>query len=193
LAPGERRVHYKTNHLNFPNLNTAFYTDTAKAKVKSARQYLYAQIWTNGYGYDRFHPLKLKCDTHQSLTTFANEDGVPKQVITDGAKELTMSEWDKTCKKLHIYQSATLPYSPWQNKAEASIRELKKKIRTMMRNSGSPKRLWCYCGELASALRRLTASQQHSLQGRTPFEHVHGSTPDISVYALFSWYEPVFT
>jgi hypothetical protein len=112
LAPGERRVHYKTNHLNFPNLNTAFYIDTAKAKFKSARQFLYAQIWTNEYGYDRFHPLKLKCDTHQSLTTFANEDGVPKQVVTDGAKELTMSEWDKTCKKLHIYQSATLPYSP---------------------------------------------------------------------------------
>jgi len=192
LAPGERRVHYKSNHLNFPNLNAVFYTDTAKARVKSVRQYLYAQIWTDGQGYDRFHPILRKSDAHHSLKTFVNEDGIPKQIITDGAKELTLTEWQKYCKKLFIYQSATIPYSPWQNKAEASIRELKKKIRTMMRNSGAPKRMWCYCGELAAALRRLTASQQFDLQGRTPYEHIHGSTPDISMYALFSWYEPVF-
>lgn len=192
LAPGERRVHYKTNHLQFPNLNEIFYTDTATASIKSCRQYRYAQVYTNGKGYDRFHPMKNKSDASYSLSTFVQEDGIPKQLITDGAKELTLTEWDKICRKLHIYQSATLPYSPWQNKAEASIRELKKKIRTMTRNKRSPRRLWCYCGELAAALRRLTASQLFDLQGRTPYEAVHGSTPDISLYALFSWYEPVF-
>ena len=192
LSPGERRVHYKSNHLNFPTLNEVFYSDTAKAKFKSARQFKYAQIWTNGKGYDRFHPLLAKSDAFHSLTTFLNEDGIPKQIITDGAKELHLAEWGKICKKMSIYQSATIPYSPWQNKAESSVRELKKKVRTMMRKTGSPKRLWCYCGELAAALRRLTASQQFDLQGRTPYEHVHGSTPDISAYALFSWYEPVF-
>jgi hypothetical protein len=38
----------------------------------------------------------------------------------------------------------------------------------------------------------LTASTIPQLRGRTPTEYVEGSTPNISAYALFYWYQPVF-
>ena len=42
-----------------------------------------------------------------------------------------------------------------------------------------------------AAIRRLTALEMPQLQGRVPEEDVLGSTPDISQYAQFDWYEPV--
>jgi hypothetical protein len=42
-----------------------------------------------------------------------------------------------------------------------------------------------------AAIRRLTALDMPQLQGRVPDEDVLGSTPDISQYAQFDWYEPV--
>jgi hypothetical protein len=45
---------------------------------------------------------------------------------------------------------------------------------------------WC------AAVRRLTASSIPQLNGRTQTEYVEGSTPDISSYAMFDWYQPVY-
>jgi hypothetical protein len=74
--------------------------------------------------------------------------------------------------------------------AEASIRELKQGIRMAMWRTNSPKALWCYCGKWVVAIRRLTAMPK--LEHRTPTEASLGSTPDISSYAQFDWYEPVY-
>jgi hypothetical protein len=59
-----------------------------------------------------------------------------------------------------------------------------------MRRTRSPKALWCYCGKWVAAIRRLTAMPK--LEDRTPTEKALGSTPDISQYCQFDWYEPVF-
>jgi hypothetical protein len=83
----------------------------------------------------------------------------------------------------------TVPYSSWQNLAEASIRERKRSIRRAMRHSGSPRKLWNFCGVWWAAVRRLTSMDK--LDGRTPTEVITGTTPDISQYAEFDWYEPI--
>jgi hypothetical protein len=62
-----------------------------------------------------------------------------------------------------------------------------------MRHRNVPKRLWCYAGQHAAALRRHCALDIPSLEGRTPIEAVTGSTPDITPYCLFEFYEPVRT
>jgi hypothetical protein len=59
-----------------------------------------------------------------------------------------------------------------------------------MRRTRSPKALWCYCGKWVAAIRRLTAMPK--LEDRIPTEKALGSTPDISQYCQFHWYEPVF-
>jgi hypothetical protein len=58
-----------------------------------------------------------------------------------------------------------------------------------MRRSGSPRKLWNFCGVWCAAIRRLTSMDK--LDGRTPTEVVTGTTPDISQYAQFDWYEPI--
>ena len=52
--------------------------------------------------------------------------------------------------------------------------------------------MWCFAAEWTSALRRLTASDIPSLDNRVPEEEVSGSTPDISAYAMFDFFQPVW-
>jgi hypothetical protein len=127
-----------------------------------------------------------------ALMPFIQKVGFPQTIVTDNAPdEEVYGEFGKICRKFHIKQEQTVPYSPWSNLAESSIRELKVGIRTALQPSKEPKRRWCYCGKWVAAKRRLTALDLPQLQGRVPDEDVLGSTPDISQYALFDWYERV--
>ena len=92
----------------------------------------------------------------------------------------------------NVNLKVTVPYSPWQNLAEASVRECKSMPRRLMRRVHAPKRTWTYAAKWITALRRLTASSIPDLEGRTPTEYVTGSTPDITVYCLFQWYDYVY-
>jgi hypothetical protein len=59
-----------------------------------------------------------------------------------------------------------------------------------MRKHRAPRRTWCYAGEAAARIRRLTASDLCG--GRTPEELVTGNTPDISEDSTFEFYELVW-
>jgi hypothetical protein len=72
------------------------------------------------------------------------------------------------------------------------MRELKKSVRRTLQRTGTPLRLWPYCMELCAAVQRLTANSIPQLNGRTPTEYVEGSTLDISSYAMFDWYQPIY-
>ena len=62
-----------------------------------------------------------------------------------------------------------------------------------MLRAQSPKRLWDYCGEWVAAIRRLTAHEIPTLQGRVPSEVLEGLTPDILEYAhQFEWFKYVW-
>jgi hypothetical protein len=76
---------------------------------------------------------------------------------------------------------------------EVKIRELKKGIRRApMRKARMPYRLWNFCGEWVSAIRRYTAHNIPLLEGRVPAESIEGNTPDILEYAQFDWYQYVW-
>jgi hypothetical protein len=55
-----------------------------------------------------------------------------------------------------------------------------------------PARLWDFCVKWSCDVRNKTASICFILDGRTPYEAVMGSTPDISSLATFNFYEPVW-
>lgn len=124
--------------------------------------------------------------------SFIHDNGIPQELVSDNAPAEHRGRWGEICKEYHIKQTQTVPGSPWQNRAEHAVREFKVAIRRALRRRRAPRRLWCYCGEWVSAIKRLTASKLPRLGGRTAEEHVLGSTPDISAYAQFDWYEPVF-
>ena len=41
--------------------------------------------------------MKQKLHAHHALNRFLHEVGIPPEMLTDGALELTKSEWGKTC------------------------------------------------------------------------------------------------
>ena len=193
LVPADRRTRQRLNHLKFPTLWVDLYTDTMfSGRVPSIRKCTAAQVFTNGRGYDRFYPIRSKAFAPDSLMSFIQDVGIPKTIISDNAGEEIHGDWATTCRKFRIEQKHTVPYSPWQNLAESAIREIKRSIAKLLRRTTAPKRLWCYAGQWATAVRRLTALDIPSLEGRVPTEQVDGRTPDISEYAQFDWYKDVW-
>ena len=62
----------------------------------------------------------------------------------------------------------------------------------MIKSTTTPVRLWDYCWEYIASITSLTATDHFLLDGVTPFEKVHGYTPDILEYIIFSWYQWVW-
>jgi hypothetical protein len=120
---------------------------------------------------------------------FIHEAGIPQKLVSDGPIEQMESDFAKTSRIHHIKREFTVPHSPWQNLAEASIRQLKQGTRAAMRRTRTPKRRWCYCIQWIAAIRRQTSMDK--LDDRTPMEATFGSMPDISQFTQFDWYELV--
>ena len=192
LNPVERRYRTRQSHLRFPTLNTRMYTDTMFAASKSLRGNKCAQVFTNGVGYDLFYPLKKESLASEALNEVIRTVGVPKELVSDGARAEIYGRFGAVAKEYRIKQRLTEPYSGWQNRAEAAIREIKRGIRRATQRAKSPNRLWDYCGEWVTAIRRLTAHDIPSLHDRVPCEVVESNTPDISEYAQFDWYQYVW-
>ena len=85
----------------------------------------------------------------------------------------------------HLKQ--TEPYSPWQNAAESTIRELKKVARRNMIKSNSPKKLWDDWLELEMEIRSCTANNVVELKGEVPRTVMKGETANITYLCEFGW------
>ena len=115
--------------------------------------------------------------------------GTPPSIHSDGAKDFVKGAFAKKAKKYGISLTTTEPHSPWMNRAEDGIREVKKFARSIMEKYVVPIRLWCFAYEYGAEILCLTATGKYQLQGRTPFEIVMNYTPDISEYVNFHFYQ----
>jgi hypothetical protein len=190
--PAMRRFKTQMAHLRYPRLHGTFYADIMEPKVKSIDSHKYAHVIGNGRGFTKVYPMERKNESIHSLDEFVKKVGVPETLICDN--DTTMegwSEWRKRIRKYNINPQYTEPYSPFQNKAELDIRELKRMIRRFQDKSKSPKRLWNYLAILCAKIRSFTAGTNPDLNGRCAFEQVLGWTPDISTYVMHEWFEVV--
>lgn len=190
-----RRVKTRAHQNRYRQLGgylAAFASDTFKSNVKSTRGNTYTQLFCNRGNFVRCFPMKSKSHAGHALDRFIHEVGVPREILTDGAKELIFADWGKTCAKHRIYQVTTEPDSPWQNHAELMGGIIKRKVRHRMRITNTPVRLWDYCWEYISSIISLTASNHLLLDSVTPSEKVFGFTPNISEYISFHWYQWVW-
>lgn len=94
---------------------------------------------------------------HTMLMQFIQEVGIPKNCLVDCAPEERHGEWGRVVKHYHIKLRTTEAYSPWQNRAEASIREAKKLIGRVLRKTGAPVEFWCYAAQWAAKITSLAA------------------------------------
>lgn len=171
---------------------STFCSDTFKSNVTSLRGNKYTQLFCNRGNYVTAYPMKEKGHANLSLDRFIHEVGIPSEMMTDGAKELTVSDWGKTCQRYKIRQVQTEPHTPWQNYAELCGGIIKRMVRFQMKSTAAPVVLWDYCWALVCHRRCLTVTNNIYLEGETPFMKVHGYTPDISEYLTFQWYDWVW-
>lgn len=194
VNPTDRRFNTRKPHLVFPTMRgSKMYTDTMFANVKSIHKKVAAQVWTDGNGYCLFYPLNSKSQAHETIHKMVHDmQGIPEVIVKDGSKEQSSAKWNEEINLIRCRQHTTEPFSQWQNKAEAEIRELKRGIKRHTVRSRSPRRLWEYCGKWVAAIRRLTALSMQSLDGFNAYERVHARRADISEYAQFDWYQYVY-
>jgi hypothetical protein len=192
IHPIERRYRTKNSTLRYNHLNSVFRADTMFSNVRSALGNTLAQVFVNDQGFSKVVPGQLKSEAGYALQELIQDVGIPKGIHTDDAKELTGGKWKEVCKSHGIAMSNTEPYSPWQNRAEGLIKEIKRHVRRLMSRTRSPKRLWDYCAVYVSDLRNRLALPLYQLHGRTPYEILTGNTPDISEYLEYEWYQPVW-
>ena len=95
----------------------------------------------------------------------------------------------KKVRKFGIWSSFTEPLSPWQNRAEYAIGEVKRHARMLMQKTLTAVRLWCFCYEYVADILSPCATGRFDLRGRTPYEVVTNYTPDIFEYVSFSWFQ----
>ena len=169
-----------------------FASDTFKSNVKSLRGNTYVQLFCNRGNYSKCFAMKKKEDAHHALDRFIHEVGVPHEILTDGALELTKAEWGKTCRRHNIQQITTEPHSPWMNPSELAGGIINRRVQSRMKATNTPARLWDYCWEYESHLRSVTAMQHITLDDVTPFEKVHGYTPNIAELLTHKWFDWVW-
>ena len=128
VHPIHRRYKTKQQQLRYNQLACKFYSDTMFCSTKSTRGNVCGQVFCNDTDFTRFYPMRTKGDAGNALKMFVQDVGIPSAMHTDGAREETVGVWGKTIKDLGIRQTTTEPYSAWQNRAESSIKELKKAV-----------------------------------------------------------------
>jgi len=195
LFPIEKRFRTKQAQLRYNQLggrHGRFYSDTFFASVPTLRQCKMGQLYTNDIGFSKIYPMRLKSEVPDTLKTFIHDVGIPSAIHADEARELMEGKFRSLCKEFGIQVTYNEPHSPWQNRAEAGIKELKRHAHRKMKARNVPLRLWDFCCRWSCDVRSRTASNSFALEGRTPYEVVMGHTPDISSLAEFDFYEPVW-
>ena len=187
-----RRFRTDKAHMRYKRLATKqglFYVDTLLSKIKSIRGFTCGDLYTNNLGFRKFFPMETQSESPHALQHFIEIVGIPPTLHSDNAKVFSKGAFVKKCKKFDINKTYTEPLSPWQNRAESGIKEVKKYGRRLMERESAPLTLWCFAYEHAADILSLLASGVYQLGGRTPYEHVMHYTPDISEYVTFRWYQ----
>ena len=184
-----KRMRTNDRMLRYKRLPCNVFADTLISGTVSKRGNKYAEIFATDFGWARAYPMKRKGEAHEALSLLFQRTGVPDNLIVDGSKEQVQGDFKKKCSEAGCRLKQTEPYSPWQNAAEGSIRELKRGAGRKMTKSGSPKKLWDHCLELEGLIRSHTALDIYKLNGEVPETVMTGDTADISIIAEHAWYE----
>ncbi|KAG7369935.1 hypothetical protein IV203_027685 [Nitzschia inconspicua] len=120
---------FKTNDRMFRYnwLTSNMFTDTLESGLKSVQQNKYAQIFVVPPNWTKAYAMKRKGDAHHCLSSLFHDIGVPEKMVMDGAKEQVQGEFRRKLKDAGCHVHVTEPHTPWSDRAELAIRELKRK------------------------------------------------------------------
>jgi preprotein translocase subunit Sss1 len=188
----ERRWPTGDRPLRYKRLHHQVFHDNMKSQVVSLRGNKCCEIYATDFGWSRAFPLQKESDVHETLDLFLGRYGIPEALVSDNAKAYIHGDFKKKAKEAGVFCKLTDPYSPWQNRAEGEIREIKRLSGRWMVRSRSPRRLWDHCIELACLVRSHMALDLYKLQGQVPETIMMGQTADISFICSFKWYDWIY-
>jgi ribosomal protein L15 len=110
-----QRVKPTTSQLRYRHLRTSVYTDTMFSCVMSLSGNTCAQIYVNDLDWTRAYAMKSKGNAHETLDLLFHREGVPAEIISDGAKELVQGEFRRKVRAAGSHARQIEPYSPWLN------------------------------------------------------------------------------
>jgi hypothetical protein len=192
MHPVERRFKTKNVALRYNHIKQTFTPNTFFANIKSAAGKKCAQLFTTDFGFAKFVPMRSKSEAPTALQEFIRDVGIPDHIHSNGAKEMTLGAWKKTCYEAGIRMTNTEKGSPWQNRTEVEIREIKRHVRLLLKRTDTPGELWDFRTKYVIELRNRLARPLPRLNGRTPQEIITGNTPDISELIEFEWFQPIW-
>ncbi|GLI60618.1 hypothetical protein VaNZ11_002766, partial [Volvox africanus] len=133
-------------------------------------------------------PIRLKSDARdfikKGIALLETQCGRQLKCIrTDNGGEFVNVRVKEFCTQRGVKHELSVPYTPQQNaKAEHLNRTLLDKMRTILAESGVPKKWWHEALCTASYLRNRSPS---SGKPKTPFELLIGTVPDVSHLRVF--------
>ena len=132
---------YRTNDwmFRYKRLSTDIFTDTMLVRIKSHHGNTCAQIYAHQNTWCKAYPMKTRGEVHHLLSLLFLHEGVPKTLIMDGVREQVMGEFHQKARQADCQVKQTEPCSPWQNAAQATIKESKKGFSRKMIRTSSPK------------------------------------------------------
>jgi hypothetical protein len=192
LNPLNKR--YRVDHLDLHRtyLKGQWYIDHMTAKKKSINGNTGAWLYTNGH-FTASYPTESRSDVSFTLNTFCDDVGTPKRLKSDRAPELVgrNTPFLKLARKRHIDLTYAEPERVNQiHKVDLEMRELKKRCRSKMIHTNAPKRVWDFA--LVHTAKLMQFVPRPTLNNRTGYEEVTGTTPDISEFLDFDFWDLVW-
>ena len=112
------------------------------------------------------------------------------KLLSESAKHEISNKVMDILRAYHISNWHSEPYQKNQNPAEWRYRIIKYWTNTFMNRSGAPANCWLIC--LIYMCYLLNHIAFTALDGEIPLFTLPGTTPDISIILLFTFYQPVF-
>ena len=188
IGPLPRRYHTDLLQLHYRCLNTTFYTDTMLAKTKSIKGNTCSQIYTGGQGFITSYTMKSKEIAEDTLSDLFTDVGIPKKIIYDGTPEQVgwHTKFQQLIRKNRIEGYHNEPYTQKYNRAENSVRELKRRWKQRIIKRRAPKRVW-YLGIVWEE--KISSSLCRHGSTTSGIDRITGDTPGISEWLEFEFYD----
>ena len=116
--------------------------------------------------------------------------GAMDKLISDRAQAEISSKVKNILRHLFIKDWQSEPHYQHQNASERRYRNVKHNMQRIMNTFGVPPQFWLLVLEYVCFIMNRTALA--SLNWRTPFEKLTGSTPDISMIYRFKFYDRIY-
>ena len=177
--------------LNVHRLSEPVATDTIFANTRALGGDTCAQIFFGIQSHMiNVYPMKAEKEGPEAYEDFIREEGCPTILRRDNSKMQSGEDFTRISRHFCVKDTFTEAGYQHQNPVEnQAIRYLKARSQTVMNASGAPEFVWPDCLKWIAEIHNITADEQ--LKYRTPYEKRHGSTPDISAYILFTFWEKI--